>query len=82
MVKKNGILQKFFKGRTYKVSSVCFEPSYSGYYIIGEIPDNIGSGYWFEEDDSMNVTKYNNFSSYFTTIAEWREKQINSILND
>ena len=51
------------------------------------------NGWWFEENGSKTIYKINNiyfteendsineyFHNYFITLAEWREQQINSIL--
>jgi hypothetical protein len=51
---------------------------YNSYYSI-RIEDESKIGWYFESIDLNNLLY---FYDYFMTLAEWREKQINSILED
>jgi hypothetical protein len=47
-----------------------------------EVEDVYDNTFWVKTDDVLRVFKIVNFKNYFITLAEWREKQINSILDD
>ena len=49
------------------------------YYITSD-----KEGYWIESEDGYSSTLFEHYKidEYFITLAKWREKQINSILND
>jgi hypothetical protein len=72
--------QKFYKGKSYEID--CYYENYEiiQVYILGEIFNKSGGGYWFRLNGK--IVHNNKFSDYFMTMAEWRDKQINSILDD
>ena len=49
------------------------------YYITSD-----KEGIWVESEDGYSSTlfNYNAINEYFISMAEWRDKQINSILDD
>ena len=64
-------------------------------FIIGEVIENKKGkiydfydtsdtkGYWVDSEDGYSATLFDgNLSEYFITLAEWREQQINSILDE
>ena len=51
-----------------------------GYYSVCLIDIFLGLGVQFYLEDK--IQDYKKFSDYFITLAEWRDKQINFILND
>jgi len=70
--------QRYYKGKSYEISSISDDRGVYKVYIKGENTNNIGSGYWFY----INYNKNNDFNIYFATMAKWRETQIDSILDD
>ena len=60
--------QKFIAGKLYEIHHNIKERET---YVLGEFKHEFGNGYWF----------YGNFSEYFTTLAEFREQQIKTILD-
>jgi len=64
-------------------------------YILGEVTENIKGkiyeyyitsdkeGYWVESEDGYSSTLFDFYkiNEYFITLAEWRDNQINSILD-
>ena len=68
--------QFFFKSKCYEVAEVSLA---NHFYIKGEnYINNAQYGHWFK----LETKHYNNFSDYFITLAEWREQQINLILDE
>ena len=83
--------QKFFKGKSYEVSIENFEYGCDRYvktlqeiYILGEVSNKVGGGYWFRinYENNVGIKPKNSFREHFCSLAEWRDSQINSILDD
>ena len=65
------IKQKYIKGKIYKIIDINGEYDI---YIEGEIKNKNGwIGHWFYT---------NSFSKYFIPLAEYREQQIKSVLDE
>ena len=72
--------QKFYRGKAYEINSYSESYGIIEFYILGEIANKSGGGYWFRLNGK--IVHNNKFSDYFMTLAEWRERQIDSILDD
>jgi len=47
-----------------------------------EIEDVYNKTFWVMTNDRLRAFNVESFSKYFITLAEWREQQINSILDE
>ena len=76
--------QKYYTGNSYKISSGGIEDN--EFYIKGEIHNHVGGGCWFQISDELPYRIRTKGSlllgDFFMSLAEWREQQINSILDD
>jgi hypothetical protein len=74
--------QKFIKGKLYQITQIYTELPCC--YISGEIyHNNLNFGYTFHFETENNKPNFNKkFSEYFITLAEWRDKQIDKILDE
>lgn len=74
----NGPEYRYFAGKEYEIISK--ETSNSVYIAADLSKESIHKGINF---DVTGTNKYfEKFDEYFMTLAEWRDKQINSILED
>jgi hypothetical protein len=63
----------FANGSQYEIKNVSIDEYTNNYYV------DIYGCYFYLEDKNRS---YKKFSEHFITIAEWRDKQINKILED
>lgn len=69
-----GITEILYKyGEIYTISRVV-----KSYIDVKRNDGDLNTSFYLEEP----IDEWNKFSDYFITIAEWRERQINSILDE
>ena len=78
-------VQQHFSGKLYKLSQIDknFKNGIIRVYMAGEIffsPTEYGRWYKLSESDNSAIIPY--FYDHFITLAEFREQQLNSILDD
>jgi hypothetical protein len=77
-------IKSYTKGKHYEILAVeIYQANVDSYYVSADmtVHDDWNSGLRFSHlRGKIGNLEY--FYDYFITIAEWRDKQINSILND
>ena len=78
----------FRKGQIYLAKEVKFDPEEKldeNYIVVKAIIHEVSIGLFYGETAFWIKNphrKWNNFSEYFITLADWRDLQIDKILND
>jgi hypothetical protein len=75
----DGLVSSFKSGNIYEIIDI----DHKAYYISADINNNalsIYNGIWFSSTTAANNLE--KFESHFITLAEWRDKQINLILDE
>ena len=77
-------IKSYTKGKHYEILSVeIYQGNVDSYYVSADmtVHDDRNSGLRFSHLRGK-IGNLKCFEDHFITIAEWRDKQINSILND
>ena len=82
--KPTGMKELLYKcGEIYEINYIAINDSHiyfngSSYIFISRNDKDASTGFYLDN----KIEKWYKFSDYFITLAEWREKQINSILDE